>query len=382
MEEVKEELQELYKNVAEGCIECGLCSKDCLFLKKYGLPGEIAARGLESRELLRESFSCSLCSLCTAVCPQDIDPGLMFRKIRHKASGEGLGYFKEHKRLLAYERWGVSPLFSWYGLPRECDTVFFPGCAMKGSRSNRVLQVYTHLRKSIAGLGLVLDCCTKPSHDLGRIDFFHETFGSLKRGLQNHGIKKILVSCPSCYRVWKDYGEGMEVRTIYEQFAETGVPLNTLLSGKVTVHDPCSVRNETGIHQSVRDLVAGTGLSIVRMKHDGQRTVCCGEGGAAGCIVPEFARNWTELRAGETGEEQIITYCAGCTNFLSRLCRADHVTDLLFEPEKTLAGSIKVTRPPITWLKRLLLKKKAPGIVKPHLAGARDRKAQVVLKPQ
>lgn len=373
------DLHQQYRTVAENCVDCGLCQKDCLFLQRYGSPKEIAEGGLRSRELLRESYECSLCTLCTAVCPKDVDPALMLRNIRVRSTSAGQGGFREHKGILAYERWGVSSLFTWYGLPKGCTTVFFPGCAMLGSRSRRVIQIYEHLRQSIPNLGLVMDCCTKPSHDLGRLDFFARTFGMMNRNLTASGVQTVLVACPSCYRVWQDYGREVKVRTIYEQFAVTGVPARPPAMGKVTVHDPCAVRNETGIHRAVRELVAGMGLEISEMKHHGRRTVCCGEGGAASHIVPETAANWTKIRAQEAEGRHIITYCAGCTNYLGRLARTDHVTDLLFEPERTLAGRIRVTPSPVTWLKRLLMKMHLPRLVKPYLSGGRGRGGRVVL---
>lgn len=379
MVEETQDLAHLYKAVAEGCIECGLCQKDCLFLKQYGSPKEIAARGRVSQGLLRESFECSLCGLCTAVCPKDIDPALMFFAMRKRGNEGGQGDFAEHGRLLSYERWGFSSLFSWYGLPRGCDTVFFPGCALLGSRSRRVIQIYEHLQKSIPGLGLVLDCCTKPSHDLGRSDFFTRTFGAMKKSLSESGVRTVLVACPSCYRVWQDYGEDITVRTIYEQLAQSGVPEKGRFSKTVTIHDPCAARNETKVHKAVRQLVASLGLEVSEMKHRGRRTICCGEGGAAGFVAPEFASNWTEIRAHEADNSHIITYCAGCTNYLGRLCRTDHIADLLFEPEQTLAGKVSVTRSPVTWLQRLLLKKRAPRLVQPVLTGKRDRHAQIVM---
>lgn len=379
MVEGRQKLQNQYEAVAEGCIECGLCRKDCLFLKKYGSPQQIAANGLESKELLRESFECSLCTLCTAVCPKDIDPAGMFHAMRICGGEEGLGQFKEHGGILSYERWGMSSLFSWYGLPQNCDTVFFPGCAMQGTRAKRVGQVYEHLRQSIPGLGLVLDCCTKPSHDLGRTDFFNQSFGAMKTSLLESGVKKVLVACPSCYRVWKDYGEGLEVATIYEHLADNLPFPKTSCSGTVTIHDPCAVRNETEIHKAVRKLVTGLGIEIQEMKHHGRRTVCCGEGGMVGGLAPDFASNWTKIRSNEADNTRIITYCAGCTHFIGKLTATDHITDLIFEPEKTLKDKIKVTTSPMTWMSRLLLKKKAPRLVKPLFYGGREGSSRIAL---
>ena len=54
-------------------------------------------------------------------------------------------------------------IFSYYALPEGCNTVFFPGCTLSGTRSEKVILTYQRLKKSIPSLGIVLDCCTKPS---------------------------------------------------------------------------------------------------------------------------------------------------------------------------------------------------------------------------
>lgn len=365
--------------VEEGCIECGLCQKDCLFLQRYGSPKKIAGQAMGTAAALQFSFECSLCGLCTAVCPKQVDPAAMFAAMRVARQERGGGEFKEHAGLLRYERLGSSPRFSWYGLPAGCDTVFFPGCAMAGSRPRRVAQTYRHLRTMIPTLGLVLDCCSKPSHDLGRRDFFHQSFGALREALLAKGVRTVLVACPSCYRVWSDYGGTITVRSVYEQLA-TIPPLHRARGGQaLTVHDPCPTRNDTAVHAAVRSLLTAMGFSLREMKHRGRRTVCCGEGGAACYLAPAMAGNWTALRAREAEGLPLITYCAGCTGFLGRLTPAAHILDLYFAPEKTLSGRLRVIRSPLTWLARLLLRAKASSLVRPAVTGVRDRAAGPVL---
>jgi uncharacterized membrane protein YdjX (TVP38/TMEM64 family) len=53
----------------------------------------------------------------------------------------------------------------------------------------------------------------------------------------------------------------------------------------------------------------------------------------------------------------MIAYCAGCANFLSLLTPTSHVLDLLFEPEATMSGNIKVSKAPLTYWNRLKMKK-------------------------
>jgi len=366
------------RQVAEGCTECGKCSRNCRYLQEFGLPGEQARAVLENRFDLRQAFQCSLCGLCTEVCPQEIEPAAMFLALRNEAVVLGQGEFRQHRILRNYEQRGNSPLFSWYGLPEGCSTIFFPGCALPGTRPARVVDLYVELQKNIPQLGLVLDCCTKPSHDLGQRDYFKQQFMILCRTLLEHGVREVLVACPSCFSMFNEYGDGLRVRTIYEQLADT-FTYKQQLAGTVTVQDPCSVRTMEHIHAAVRRLITGSGLAISEMKHHGTRTLCCGEGGAVGYVNQEFSANWGKVRQKEVEGRRIITYCAGCTAFLGRLMPTSHVVDLMFEPEQTLQGREKTSTSPLTYLNRLLLKRRLHDLVQPAAEGRRKRDGKIDL---
>jgi len=69
-----------------------------------------------------------------------------------------------------------------------------------------------------------------------------------------------------------------------------------------------------------------------------------------------LAKNWGVLRNKEADGKTIIAYCAGCTNFLNPLTPTIHIIDLIFEPEATMSGNVKVSKAPFTYLNRLKLK--------------------------
>ena len=345
--------------MSEECIECKLCVKQCAFLKKYGTPKFIAdswtAQG-ESKNKM--PFECSLCSLCTAVCPVDIDPQKMFLEMRRYSVASGSADFTKQKLLLNFEKRGTSKRYSFYGLPDGCDTVLFPGCALAGSRSQRVMQLYDHLQKNNPSLGIVLDCCTKPSHDLGRTDFFNAMFSEMQNYLVDHGIKNILTACPSCYAVFNKYAKDLVTQSVYDILAlETWQPVHTIHQTPVTIQDSCVARLEKNMQDSVRKLIRIKGVSFEEMKHRGKKTLCCGEGGGAHFVAPDLAGQWGEIRRTEGEGRRIITYCAGCANFLGKIGPTAHLLDLIFDPAATLSGKAKVAKSPVTYLKRLLLKR-------------------------
>lgn len=351
-------LQQELNLISEKCINCELCQKECEFLRRYGKPKEIADSYDPSNTIHQGMpFDCSLCRLCAAVCPVNINPADMFLEMRKETVLRGNGNYPEHNGILGYERLGTSKKYTFYSIPEGCNTVLFPGCTLSGTRPDKVLKLYEHMKRTIPSLGIVLDCCIKPSHDLGRENHFHAMFREMKDYLVEHGVRKVIVACPNCYKVFRKYGDELSVSTVYEFMAQHGAPQTANIDGAISVHDPCALRFEEPVHSAVRDLAFRKGLSIEETPHSRDKTLCCGEGGAVGCLSPDLAKNWGLLRKKETNGNRIITYCAGCANLLSLLAPTSHILDLLFEPEKTMAGKVKVSKAPFTYLNRLKLKK-------------------------
>ena len=345
--------------VSDGCTGCGACVRECGFLQLHGSPRDLAGcydpEAPESRLLC---FECSLCGLCSAVCPEGLDPKALFLEMRREAAERGYGAFAEHKGLLAYERTGVSRRFSWYGLPAGCTTIFFPGCALPGTRPAATLEVYRRLRQAIPDLGLVLDCCTKPSHDLGRQGYFLAMFGELVAWLEAHGVRQVLVACPNCYKVFSEYAPQLQTETVYQRLAEimpeTAPPAPT---AAVTIHDPCVVRFAAAPQQAVRTLLAGLGVGVEEMPHTRTTALCCGEGGSVGAVAPELADGWGERRADEAAGRPVVTYCAGCANHLGKRLQVRHLLDLVCNTPKPAKGLI-------TYVNRLRLKSRFKKIVR------------------
>ncbi len=361
------------RRIAEECVNCGICVRECVFLQEYGSPGVLAEtwQDGEVRSNGLYPFECSLCGLCHGVCPKKLDPSAMFLSMRRELVNEGRGELKEHKIIRNYERRGSSALFSFYHFPVGCRTVLFPGCAFPGTRPQTLLRLYEHLRKSIPTLGIVMDCCTKPSHDLGAAAHFTEMFSQLRRILVSSSVTRVLVTCPNCHRIFREYGEGLEVESVYERMLTS--PVDVVIPAEVTVHDPCGVRFSEPVQQGARKLLRQHGVQIREMKHNREKTICCGEGGAAGFVRPDFAKSWTAKRVEEAGSEPIISYCAGCTEFLHGAAECHHLLDLLFFPQQVMAGTQKVSSSPFTYWNRFRLKHKLQKICGPGVCGTRSR---------
>ena len=358
--------------VSENCTECGVCVEQCAFLQRYGTPKSLADRcRLQDGISRRIPFECSLCGLCAAVCPSDVDPAVMFLALRRELFDAGAGEHPEHAVILNYEKRGLSKRFTCTLLPEGCDTIFFPGCALPGTRPETTRKLFHHLQKTVQNLGVVLDCCAKPSHDLGRQDRFLAAFGELKTRLLEHGVRTVLTACPNCYKVFNEYGGDLHVKTVYEALLESPLPELPDVPGTATVHDPCGIRHAPAVQDAVRTLAAGKNITLEEMPHCRERALCCGEGGSAGFLSPELAVEWREKKKQEASGRTMLVSCAGCGNALGKETKTLHILDVLFRPEEAARGEATPARTPWTWMNRLRLKRYFKKTVRAAHSGER-----------
>ena len=67
----------------------------------------------------------------------------------------------------------------------------------------------------------------------------------------------------------------------------------------------------------------------------------------------------------------VLTYCAGCTNFIGEK-KASHILDMIYSPEIQNGEKAKVAKAPFTYLHRLALKRWAKKNIKTEIS--RERK--------
>ncbi|AMV70561.1 hypothetical protein JCM30471_25550 [Desulfuromonas carbonis] len=354
--ELRVQLRTHQSEILVGCDECGICVAQCPYLQRSGNPLQIAA-ALDGATpaSLTSAFDCTLCGLCNAVCPQQLPLDDFFLEMRREAVDRHHGAFAAHAPLKNYEKLGTSKRFTLYRLPHDCTTIFFPGCSLSGTRPGGVNQVFSQLQQGDPQVGIVFDCCLKPSHSLGREAYVDSMFSEMRDWLVTQGVKEVLVACPNCQVMFERFGAGLQVRTVWEALADSGLQPQKA-SGTVTVHDPCVIRNSTPTHAAVRTLLQRQGLTVEEMPNSGPNTVCCGKGGGVDLLQPELAAEWQDLRRREAAGRRTISYCAGCVQALGTQTPTSHLVDILFAPQATLADRKRGAKAPWTYLNRLRLK--------------------------
>ena len=370
------------RQVMEDCLNCGLCAAHCPFLSGKLMPGRLAAAyDTDPGPCLDMAFDCSLCGLCTALCPKKLDLPAMFLAWRQEAVASGRADMTPYHGILGYEKKGCSPLFSFYHLPENCNAVFFPGCTLTGTRPQTTLKAFEYLKTRIPGIGIVLDCCTKPSHDLGRTDFFTAMFSEMCGYLKDHGISRVITACPSCHALFSAKSPFAAV-SVYEIMARDEAddaapslpgllpePMENDADGnsricRAVVQDPCQARKDGATQRAVRTLAKRAGLDLAPLKASGPFTLCCGEGASVGCVSPGLAGVWQQRRQKAAKGHPALTYCAGCTHKLGR--DSLHLLDLIFNREKALRGKACAASAPWTYVNRLRVKQHLKSLPAAH----------------
>lgn len=355
------QLRALAQAISADCTQCRACQVRCAFLREQGTPRDLADQALDGGIGMARAFECSLCGLCQATCPMDLPLPEFFLAMRRAALKNGLASLTPYRSLLSYEAVGASSLFRFVALPPGGDTVLFPGCTFPGAHPRTALALYRHLRAANPALGLVLGCCFKPSHDLGREEFFASRFGTLRATLLARGVRTVVTACPNCFKVFDHYGDGLAVRSVFHDLAANPPQNRIPVRGTAVMHTPCPLRFEKEIQDNALRLARDSGLDVEKTRQDGFSTSCCGEGGAAGALRPDFAQAWA--KSVETGAKGrlVVTACAGCVKFISPRTPAVHLLDLIFFPQEAVSGTLPRPRGLAAYLHRLRLKWLAYG---------------------
>lgn len=229
----------------------------------------------------------------------------------------------------------------------NATTLLFAGCSadLSSGRSGALAlaKIMQKAGENFAVLGSEEKCCGLYAFDLG---FRHE-YERLKESnlatIHNAGIKKVVVACGSCQRIWREYAKTSEV----EFHAQHGIEyVDALVSSqrikftkpvnkKVTYHDSCHLGRGCGVYDAPRNILrAIPGIQLLEMERNRRWAWCCGGGGGVPEADPELAQ-WCaadRLReAAATGAEVVLTSSALCQRSFADLNERSLPVQDLFE---------------------------------------------------
>jgi heterodisulfide reductase subunit D len=207
-------------------------------------------------------------------------------------------------------------------------TLLFAGCsADRDSGRGGAIALAKLMQKAGEDFVILGDeekCCGLYAYDLGfRREYDRLEFENVNR-VQQAGIRKAVVACGSCRRIWQQYAKKTEPKIAVlhgveyvEDLVKTGrLEFSKTVPKKVTYHDSCHLGRGCGVYQAPRTILRSIpGVELVEMERNQRWAWCCGGGGGVPEAYPDLAQWNAQDRmreAADTGAELILTSSALC----------------------------------------------------------------------
>jgi Fe-S oxidoreductase len=313
--------------------------------------------GLELPIIDQEAlWACTTCGACVNQCPVDIEHIDHFVDMRRNQvmiatefPSELNGLFKNLET--KGNPWGMnaSGRMDWISevdfdvrvfgmdgedtIPDDVEYLFWVGCAGafedRAKRTTKsVAELLTIAGVSFMVLGEGETCTGDPARRAGNEFLFQMQAMQNVEVLNEVKAGKIVVTCPHCLNTLKR--EYPQLGGNYEVVHHTELLNDLVKAGRltpvapvdqtVTYHDPCYLGRHNNVYVPPRDLIAATGATTVEMERRGDKSFCCGAGGARMWMEEKIGTRVNQNRGDEaigTGASKVAVACPFCSVMLN-----------------------------------------------------------------
>lgn len=373
-------LKDKIKEIADGCINCKLCMKECVMLNDFCTSPKSLFKYILDKDGEIDPkipFSCNLCKQCTKVCPKDLKLGEVFMDMRKEmvAANSGKSPMTGHKAIDMHQTLSFSKMFNTSvhdNRKTDIKRVFIPGCSLPSYNPKAVGQIFYYLQSVYPGTSAILKCCGKPTKALGQTGLFKERYSDLQAEIDKLEADEIIVACQNCYNIITENSPNQKVRSLWEILPEIGLPEGAKGKGigsdiTIAIHDACPTREESSIHDGIRWIMNELGYEVEELRYSRENTKCCGFGGMIVPANPDLAQRVMNRVTEEVNSEYMVTYCASCKEAMARGGKKSvHILDLIFGGQYN--SQSKWPESPgsalISWMNRYACKKEIKKIKK------------------
>jgi Fe-S oxidoreductase len=355
------------------CTECGRCQSQCPAwhtekplspkLLVMAMRDHALAKVPSDKPMVGETispdvlWSCTTCGACVNECPVDIehiDHIVNMRRFQVLVESEFPtelgGTFRNLEK--AGNPWGANRMDrnAWISecdfpvevidgaLPDDLEYLFWVGCAgayeERAKKTTKAVAELLYMSGVKFGvLGARETCTGDPARRAGNEFLYQilsrENVETFKEVYVNYkGKKKVVVTCPHCFTtIGRDYKQqGFELEMVHHtQLLNTLVKEGRLKpvapsSKKLTYHDPCYLGRHNQIYEPPRELLESTGVDLVEMPRNKDRSFCCGAGGGRMWMEEKLGTRINMNRVDEaiaTGAEEVAVGCPFCRVMVS-----------------------------------------------------------------
>ncbi|MGA0443108.1 MAG: (Fe-S)-binding protein [Candidatus Nanopelagicaceae bacterium] len=355
------------------CTECGRCQSQCpAWHTEKPLSPKLLIMAMRDHALAKVPsdtpivgetispdvlWSCTTCGACVNECPVDIehiDHIVNMRRFQVLVESEFPtelgGTFRNLEK--AGNPWGANRTDrnAWIAecnfpvqviegeLPESVEYLFWVGCAgafeERAKKTTKAVAELLYMSGvNFAVLGKRETCTGDPARRAGNEFLYQilsrENIETFKVVYSNYkGKKKVVVTCPHCFTtIGRDYKQqGYELEMVHHtQLLNTLVkegrlkPVNKA-TNKLTYHDPCYLGRHNQIYEPPRELLESTGVEVIEMPRNKERSFCCGAGGGRMWMEEKLGTRINLNRVDEaiaTGAQEVAVGCPFCRVMVS-----------------------------------------------------------------
>lgn len=351
------------------CSRCGECVDVCPVYEetkdKYTAPGfKIKKmRGIVTKQLVpftgevseentkkiaKGLYECTLCGRCWSVCPYNYDLVALWEKARESAFETGLGLdplllmvdaLKTEKNIFKRPHARRTEWTKGLDIPikEKADTIYFVGCMLsyRGQLRPAARAVAAILNATGENWTILKDeaCCGAPLRFSGGTKYMEELMDNNIKAIESIGARKIVFSCPGCYRVfWQEYSKvlGQKVRLLHvteliDKYIKLGkIKPKGKLEEKITYHDPCELARLSGVIEEPRRVLASLTTQFVELPENKFNVKCCGGGGLFKAVNTDKSLEIGRKRIEQAEKIGATTLTAACPSCYETLSQAAH----------------------------------------------------------
>ena len=301
-------------------------------------------------------WSCTTCGACVNQCPVDIEHidhfvdmrrnqvmiatefptelNGMFKNVENKGNPWGMNASQRNAWIEEVDfEVRVFGMDGEDSIPDDVDYLFWVGCAGAfEDRAKRTTKAVAELLH-IAGVNFMVlgegeTCTGDPARRAGNEFLFQMQAMQNVEVLNEIKATKIVVTCPHCLNTLKR--EYPQLGGNYEVVHHTQLLNDLVKAGRltpvapvsqtVTYHDPCYLGRHNNVYVPPRDLISATGATSVEMPRHGDKSFCCGAGGARMWMEEKIGQQVNKNRGDEaiaTGAAKVAVACPFCSVMLN-----------------------------------------------------------------
>ena len=303
------------------CPSCGLCIDACPMSVNDKMSGNTSAyfmkklRNKDSEEAKRIAETCLMCGKCVMICPVSIESCDIKWSQRAAVPYE---IHSDHSYLESIEP----------SSPVNSTVLYFAGCMTQ--LTPKIMRAMKHIMETAGEEYEFLDkdggiCCGRPMLLSGKTAEAQAMIAKNTELIKKSGAKKLVLSCPICYKVFKDeyHLEGIEIQH-HTQYINELIKDGKLKVDKTSVnyvyHDPCELGRAFGVYDEPREVIENVG-NLLKAKSEKELSICCG-GSLGSFNLTQKERD--EITSNSVADlmfnnpDEIVTACPLCLKTFAR----------------------------------------------------------------